>query len=107
VTRAGESLRVSLLEVEEALYPVGVMSQKGPLHFGGRLTNKIGTVLQNVVEASDSRPPAQAYEVFEELSAALDGELAKLEDVLGEDLDRFNGLLRAQGLEPVGRAMQE
>jgi len=52
---------------------------------------------------ADARPTQQSFQVLEEISVELDAHLERLELILGDELDRFNDLLREKGLPPVGR----
>jgi hypothetical protein len=45
------------------------------------LNNKLAA-LQSIVESGDARPTDQAYAVFKELSAQLDRDLARLDEVV-------------------------
>ncbi|MBI2223156.1 MAG: hypothetical protein HYU53_18360 [Acidobacteria bacterium] len=64
------------------------------------MNNKLAA-LQGIVEGGDAKPTAQSYEVFKELSARLDKELARLDAALRTDVEAFNKLLRGKRLEPV------
>jgi hypothetical protein len=57
-----------------------------------------------VVESADSKPTAQSYEVFTELSQALDAQLATMKKTLDADLPRLNNALRREKLTPVDPA---
>ena len=78
---AADALVGQLSGIEEAIYQVRNRSPKDPLNFPIRLNNRIAA-LQNVIEEADARPTRQAYNMFTELSAELDGHLAKLEPIV-------------------------
>lgn len=101
VRRAAAGVVVRLDSLEERLYPVAVRSPDGPLHFGGRLANKIATVQHNAVESADAAPTRQSVEALEFLGLQLDAVLDELSRVFAEDVERLNTLLRAEGLPPV------
>ncbi len=102
VTRAGSALAVDLAAVEGDLYEAGAEAQSDLKHFGTRLANHL-SYLKQVVISADARPTAQSYEVLEEISSELEVHLARLEALLAGDLERFNALLTAKGLPPIGR----
>jgi hypothetical protein len=95
-----DALLRKLSEIEEAIYQVKNRSPKDPLNFPIRLNNRIAA-LQDVIEASDARPTQQAYDVFKELSAQLQGHLSRLEQVLTTDVAAFNRSLAQLGREPI------
>ncbi|MBI4544488.1 MAG: glycosyl hydrolase, partial [Gemmatimonadetes bacterium] len=102
LTGAGEGLKTRLGAVEEQIYQVRNQSNQDPLNFPIRLNNKIAALL-GVVESAEARPTDQAHAAFNDLSARLDTELARLNAVIEGDMARFNDLLRARGLPPVER----
>jgi photosystem II stability/assembly factor-like uncharacterized protein len=95
-----DTLLRKLSEIEEAIYQVKNRSPKDPLNFPIRLNNRIAA-LQDVIEAADARPTQQAYDVFKELTAELQGHLSKLEQVLTTDVAVFNRSLAQMGREPI------
>jgi hypothetical protein len=54
-----------------------------------------------VIESSDNRPTQQTYEVFEELSKALDAELQKKDATIKSDLTRLNAAFQREKIEAV------
>jgi hypothetical protein len=82
-------LKEKLSKVEAEIYQVRNQSNQDPLNYPIKLNNKIAALL-GVVEAVEGRPTAQSYEIFAELSARLDQQLAWLKDVLERDLVTFN-----------------
>jgi hypothetical protein len=57
--------------------------------------------LLGVVDSAEGRPPPRCLEVFKDLSARLDADLATLSALEKTDLESFNRLARAVRLEPV------
>ncbi|MGY8799641.1 MAG: glycosyl hydrolase [Longimicrobiales bacterium] len=102
VTQAGTALATNLRDVEGDLYEGGAEAQSDLKHFGTRLANHL-SYLKGVVMGADARPTQQSFQVLEEISVELDAHLERLELILGDELDRFNDLLREKGLPPVGR----
>lgn len=77
-------LRFSGVDDQMLLYPV-------------QLNVKIG-YLQSVVASADQGPTAQSYKVFQSLSAQLDTELRKLNDVVEKGIPEFNQTAQKEGL---------
>ena len=100
LTAAAERLRAALDAVEGEIYQVRNQSNQDPLNYPIKLNNRIGA-LMGVVQGAEGRPTRQSYQVFELLSGLLDVELAELRDVLENDLERFNDMLEARGLERI------
>lgn len=101
---AAETLRASLDAVEGEIYQVHNRSNQDPLNFPIKLNNRIAALL-GVVQDAEGAPTAQSYEVFGLLGGLLDEQLARLEEILSNDLPRFNALLGSRGLEPVQEVM--
>jgi photosystem II stability/assembly factor-like uncharacterized protein len=101
VTQAGTALKSALSAVENELYQTRLRSSQDPLGNPIKLNNKIAT-LRGVIESVESRPTDQTYEVFRQLSAQLDVQLDRLAQIVASDVPRFNALVQARGLEPIG-----
>ena len=97
-----EALKEKLTAVEGEIYQYRNQSNQDPLNYPIKLNNKIAALL-GAVENVEGRPTAQSYEVFRELSARLDVQIAALERLLESDLAVFNTRLRERGAEPVQR----
>ena len=99
VMEAGEALDQRLIEVESELIQLKDTGSDGvrwPSMIVGRLR-----YLQGVVSTADFRPPDQHREVAGILRQQLDEVEAALQAVLGDDLERYNRLLR----ERTGRTI--
>jgi photosystem II stability/assembly factor-like uncharacterized protein len=90
----------SLTEVEETLYQTKNRSGQDPLNFPIRLTNKLAH-LNSLVGIGDSRPPVQAYAVKEEISKLIDDELADYRRIMGQEIPKFNQLIREQQIDLI------
>ena len=106
IARAGEALSGNLGDVEGNLYEGGAEAQSDLKHFGTRLANNL-SYLKGVVMSADARPTRQSFQVLDEIAVELDAHLARLEAILGDELERFNDLLRERGLPPIGRLIAE
>jgi photosystem II stability/assembly factor-like uncharacterized protein len=78
---AAQALVDKLTDLEGDLYQYRNRSSQDPLNYPIRLNNKLAA-LQSIVESGDARPTDQAYAVFKELSARLDRDLARLDEVV-------------------------
>ena len=86
---------VPLTAVEEEAYQVRNRSGQDPLNYPIKLNNKIAA-LAGVIESADNKPTDQSVEVFNELSAQLDAQLAKMKETLAKQLPLLNGALEAR-----------
>lgn len=103
IQKLADGVMTTLSAVEAQVYQVRNQSSQDPLNYPIRLNNKIAA-LSGVVESADSKPTAQSYEVFTELSRALDAQLATMKKTLDADLPRLNNALRREKLAPVDPA---
>ena len=97
VVDAAKDLDKKMTEVEEALYQTKNRSPQDPLNFPIRLNDKLNGVAGSA-SLGDSRPTAQALQVRNELTAAIDAQLAKLRGIWDTDLAAFNELAREKGV---------
>ncbi len=96
----GEALAAKLTQVEGEIYQYRNQSSQDPLNFPIKLNNKLAA-LQGVVESAEARPTVQSHEVFKELSARLEAQLAKLEAILKTDVPAFNKRIAPAKLGPI------
>jgi hypothetical protein len=85
ITRDRKELMDELSKIEENLYQVKNQSGQDPLNFPIKLNNRLAA-LGRSVETGDARPTAGSYQVFKELSAELDQQLAALNTLLQNKL---------------------
>jgi len=90
-----------LTSAEEGIYQTRNRSNQDPLNYPIRLNNKIAA-LAGVVGGADAKPTHQAYQVFEELSAALQVQLDRVDAVVGNRIPAFNAAVGALALPAVG-----
>jgi hypothetical protein len=103
VVSASLALAKKLTAIEEALHQTKARSPQDVLNYPIRLNNRLAS-LAGTVGAGDYRPTDQAVQVGQELTRQIDTELAKLRQVLDEDLVRFNQLLASNMVPGVFRA---
>jgi hypothetical protein len=102
VARQGDSTSRALRAVEESLYQVRNRSGQDPLNFPIRINNRMAA-LGRSVQSGDARPTASASVVFRALSAELDAELRRLDQVVARDVAAFDRVSAAHGLAPLSR----
>jgi len=100
VADAAKELDKKMTEVEEALYQTKNKASEDPLNFPIRLNDKLNGVASSA-SLGDYRPTAQAVQVKNQLTAAVDAQLAKLRGVWEADLAHFNQLAREKGVAAV------
>ncbi|MDJ0978672.1 MAG: glycosyl hydrolase [Erythrobacter sp.] len=92
--------------IEGRIYQVRNQSRQDPLNYPIMLNDKLAGLI-GTVEGAEAPPTDQTYEVFARLSAALDTELAALENTLDTQLPALNARLVSAGFQPVVRAPLE
>jgi len=103
---AADRLLPTLAEVEEALYQVRNRSGQDPLNFPIRLNNRLAALGQSI-GGGDAKPTAGSYVVYKELSAELEGHLARLDGALKTEIPSINRTLETLKLEPLSIAKFE
>jgi len=93
IKESGEALVEKVTAIEMTLYQTKNKSRQDPLNFPIRLNNKLAAV-GGLVARGDFRPTDQAIAVKDELTAQIDAELAKLQEIMNTDLPAFNELVR-------------
>ncbi len=86
---AAKSLKDKLTAVEEEIIQVKIKSNQDALNYPIKLNNKLAALLGSV-SGGDARPTKQSYDVFADLSAKVDVQLAKLKQIMDADLPAFN-----------------
>jgi photosystem II stability/assembly factor-like uncharacterized protein len=100
VLDAAKELDKKMTVVEEALYQTKNRSAQDPLNFPVRLNDKLNAVAGSA-SLGDFRPTAQAVQVKEQLTAAIDAELGKLKQVWETDLVQWNALAKEKEVAAV------
>jgi photosystem II stability/assembly factor-like uncharacterized protein len=103
IQKLADAVLTPLAAVEAEVYQVRNRSSQDPLNYPIMLNNKIAA-LSGVVESADHRPTAQSYEVFDELSKALDAQLAKMRQTVTTELPRLNSALGREKVPAVDPA---
>jgi hypothetical protein len=100
IQKLADAVMVELTKVEEEAYQVKNRSGQDPLNYPIKLNNKIAA-LAGVIESADNKPTNQSVEVYNELSAQLDAQLAKMNETLGKQLPLLNAALKREKLDAV------
>jgi hypothetical protein len=100
INDAATGLKKNLLSVEESLYQTKNQSSQDPLNFPIRLNNKLAA-LGGEVQSADAAPTSQSYEVYDELVAQIDAQLAKLAQIVKTEVPAFNQLVKDQNIPAV------
>jgi len=100
VKTEAKQLSDELTGIEEAIYQTKLHADEDALNYPIRLNNKLASV-EGVVEDTDVAPPAQSYEVFDELSAQLQTQLDHLHKVETTGIAHFNKLVRDENIPAV------
>ncbi len=99
VSKAAEKLHERLSAVEDELIQV-IPAKDTPDNPPVRLSDKL-MALPAVVSSTDARPTRGSYDVFEDLSARVESQLQRLQDVIDTDLSDFLDLLRRLDIPPI------
>jgi photosystem II stability/assembly factor-like uncharacterized protein len=94
------ALQETITPIEEALYQTQNESRQDPLNYPIRLNNKL-TSLMRTVAVGDSRPTSGAIAVKNELSTAIESELAQLDSVWNENVPALNSRMQSMGIDLV------
>jgi hypothetical protein len=100
---AAKALGTTLSGIEDALIQTRADS---PLCPPLRLNAKLAA-LAHFVDSADAAPTRQAYDVFRDLSARIDAQLARLRDVMATDLASVNNLIRESDVPPITPAVTQ
>jgi hypothetical protein len=93
VEQAG-ALDKKMAPVEEQLIQVNMKGSEANLAFPNMLNEQLDG-LAGIVQAGDSAPSAQQYEVFKMLRGKLDQQLAAWKQIMSTDVPAFNQLVHS------------
>ena len=99
---AGRALCNALAAVETVLIRPGPHTDTFGLHDRVRLNAALASVI-SILDSADARPTVQARALAGEYMAAIDAELARLDDLIDEDLAAFNEQLAQETLPAIER----
>jgi hypothetical protein len=97
---ASQELLHTLAAIEQELIEPRVQAPLDMEHYPTRLNIKLAS-LTSVVASADTAPTQQAYDVFADLSARIDRQLARWQELLAKDIATFNTLVRNADIPAV------
>ena len=100
VADSAKRINDQLKSVEEELVQVKIKSGQDALNYPIRLNDKLAS-LSNVVGSADSKPTRQSYDVFAELAAKVDAQLARYNRILEAGLAAFNREVKSLDIPAV------
>jgi photosystem II stability/assembly factor-like uncharacterized protein len=103
---AANDLDKKMTAIEEALYQTKNRSSEDPLNFPIRLNDKLANLAQSA-GVGEYAPTAQAQAVRQELTAAIDAQLAKLKEIWDRDLPAFSKKVAESGVPAVAVRPEE
>jgi photosystem II stability/assembly factor-like uncharacterized protein len=93
IAEAARRLKQRATAIEDELIQTKAKGQLDTINFPSKLNAKLAA-LTSVVMAADAAPPQQAYEVFKDISARIDAQLGRLEEVVRPEVVAFNRLIQ-------------
>jgi len=93
VSESGKDLKEKLSTIEDELIQSRVRVQMDSLNFPTRLNAKLAA-LPSAVSSADAVPTQQSYDVFNDLSARINQQLGRLQEVINTDVAAFNKVIR-------------
>ena len=89
-----------LTAVEEELYQTKIKSGQDALNYPIKLNNKLAA-LSSAVDSADYAPTNQSYDVYNDLTAKIDAQLARLAEIKAADIAEFNKSFAAKNLPVI------
>jgi len=106
IAAQGRTLDASLASVQDELVQLNIRDGNDVLTYPAKLNNFIAA-LAPVVEATDTAPTAQSYEVFKDLSGRLDRQLERLDSIMVKEVEAFNKLVEDQHVAAIPRKVRK
>jgi photosystem II stability/assembly factor-like uncharacterized protein len=100
IAAQGQRLDARLASVQDELVQMNIRDGNDVLAYPAKLNNLIAA-LAPVVAATDTAPTAQSYEVFRDLSARLDRQLATLDEIMARDVTVLNEALAGVHVDAI------
>ena len=101
VKQLADSINKQMTAIEETLYQTKAKSSQDVLNYPIRLNDKISGVF-DAANSGMQAPSKQVKDVFNELSAQADTEIAKLRKIKEVDITQLNQLIREKSLPVIG-----
>lgn len=100
VTDAAKALNEKLYEVEGELIQYRAKSTQDTLNFPVMVNAKLAALIA-VIGTAEGKPTQQSYDVFADLAGRTDTQLAKLKEIIDQDVAAFSDLIRSADLPAV------
>ncbi len=100
VKQMGKDINKELTGIEEKLYQTKNRSGQDPLNYPIRLNNKLAH-LNSLMAVGDFKPTDSAREFKQEVTAEIDSELEKLDQIYKQSIPAFNAGVRNLEWNPV------
>jgi hypothetical protein len=97
---AAETVTEKLAEVETELIKPGEHKDMFGLHERARLNEKMASLI-SILNSADAPPTKQALELAAKYGGEIDAQVARLDEVLRTDLERFNALMTEADIPAV------
>ncbi|HEY0049438.1 MAG TPA: hypothetical protein VGB68_09155 [Pyrinomonadaceae bacterium] len=89
-----------LTAVEEELIQTKIKSGQDALNYPIKLNNKLAA-LSSAVDSADYAPTNQSYDVYNDLTARIDSQLATLARIKTDDITAFNRMFAEKNLPVI------
>lgn len=100
MTDKARQIGKDLTAVEEELIQTKIKSSQDALNYPIKLNNKLAA-LGSSIGSSDDAPTAQAYVVFNDLSARINAQLQRLQQIKATEISEFNKQFAAKNLPVI------
>ncbi|HSK70534.1 MAG TPA: hypothetical protein VK892_02480, partial [Pyrinomonadaceae bacterium] len=97
--RAAEIMK-NLTAVEEELVQTKIRSSQDALNYPIKLNNKLAALV-SAVDSADYPPTAQSFDVYNDLTAKIDAQLARLAEIKAKDIAAFNRMFAEKNLPVI------
>ena len=101
VKQLADTINKQMTAIEETLYQTKAKSSQDVLNYPIRINDKISGVF-DAANSGTQAPSKQVKDVFNELSAQADAEIAKLKKIKEVDIPQLNQLIREKSLPVIG-----
>jgi hypothetical protein len=95
-----DQINKQLTAIEEKFHQTKAKSGQDVLNYPIRLNDKLGGVF-DMANSGNMAPSRQARDVYADLAAQADAELAKLKTIMQQDVPKFNQLVREKALPVI------
>ncbi|HYF33324.1 MAG TPA: hypothetical protein VD993_19500 [Chitinophagaceae bacterium] len=101
VKQMADSINKQMTAIEEALYQTKAKSSQDVLNYPIRINDKLSGLF-DAASSGVQAPSKQVREVYADLSAQADAQLAKFKRISEEDIPKLNQLIREKAVPVIG-----